>query len=104
MTAPKAPQRGLARITHKELALLREKAAAHDQYLAATKVMRRRQIQISASLDEIRLENSLTGDPSSGWYRGWLRCLREFSEAVVTEQAKVLAPDALVYTEHEPYA
>lgn len=80
------PRRGLARITHKELAELREKAKAHDQYLAACRVMKARQAIIMRDVMGGKFFPT-ERDYTSGWNVGWIACLREFSEAVVTAGA-----------------
>lgn len=68
--------RTLVRITQKEYAELQAKAKAHDAYLAACRVMAARQAKV---LDE-SVPQAWSAFPL--WRRGWLDCLREFSEAV----------------------
>ena len=64
------------KVSEKELTRLRKKARAHDVYLAACKIMAERQY---AHLTP-------AGGPWEMYRKGWLACLREFSEAVVVAE------------------
>lgn len=76
------PSGRFIRLPRKEYAALIEKAKAHDQYLAATKQMRKQQAGIIAAPPYSGTDPEYAAY-SEGWDKGWLDCLREFGEAVV---------------------